>query len=159
MAFVVPSDATGSIGSPAHRGCCDVISRRTSAASTAGWSACRRRADNGSARFGTVSPDGIGISLAPYGHDVRAAQIIVVDDDDGVLPRDALAEVDLLSLAIAMESRLGRIHRATLRQRSQVVIPQPLDTDEHRVIPVGPKFRAVEEHAVEHEDCAGGRSL
>src|SRR5437868_4160137 len=52
MAFVVPSDATGSTGSPAHRGCCDAINLRTSAASTAGWSACSRRAGNGAAPLG-----------------------------------------------------------------------------------------------------------
>jgi hypothetical protein len=85
------------------------------------------------------------------GYDERRGQIIVVDDDAGVLPGHAFAKVDVLTLVIAVVRRLGPI--------SHPIVPHPLDPQEDRVVPVMPELGTVQEEPVEEEDRSGQRLL
>ena len=79
-------------------------------------------------------------------------EVVVVDDQGGVLPRPALVEVERLPLGVAALMFVRRIHTA---RGSCAMVPRPLHAEEDRNIPEGTELGPVQEDSVEQENGAG----
>jgi len=93
---------------------------------------------------------------------VRAEEIIIVDDDRGEALRLRALQVELLPADIPLIARRARVGRAVVTLGAPRNGDGKSHVEKDRIVPVFPKLRPVEKYAVEDQDVSGrgvGRRL